>query len=100
MADNQLVADTEWYRPQDTPRYTWVGCRYKHLGQVYTHQLDDLTPCPECYEPRKVLSERQVAIYKRHNRLCRHCKVGNHQLCTGVACFGCDHGREAYLVAL
>lgn len=30
---------------------------------------------------------------------CRHCRSGDHQLCTGVGCFGCTGEHRGYGVA-
>jgi len=100
MPQNDIAGDTLWTRPEDGPRYTWVGCKNKHLRHVYTAQLAEPICCDTCYQPMSTLSDRQLVIYKRFNKLCRPCRAGNHNLCTGVACYGCDHDHTAYLTGV
>jgi hypothetical protein len=100
MPEKSIDVDSLWTRPEDGPRFAWVGCRNKHLRHVYATQLAGPIDCDICYEPMRTLSDRTLAAYKRFNRLCWHCRAGNHNLCTGVACYGCDHGKAAYLTGV
>lgn len=96
-SSSDIKDDTLWFTPQDRPRFLHVGCKNKHLRQVWPYQADEGVTCMVCREPMKLLTAEQVVKYKRWNRRCEHCKIGNHFLCTKVGCYECPHTHDMYL---
>lgn len=90
------ISPTLWGQSEPQPRYVWVACSIRpapgHARQVAPHRVNDPLDeilCEVCREPQREMSNTAIERYKRGDRRCFHCRVDEHQLCNGVACYDC-----------
>lgn len=103
-----LRTDTLWDVDDAERHNVWVACCTRpgpgHARLVSLAGYDDgeLPLCPVCREPQMPMSKTAIDRYRKTDRRCEGCRLGDCFRCTGVGCYGCPpevhaEGRRRHL---